>query len=157
MKKFILAFVIIVITISCKNDSSHIDSSPVITTQTLSMKVNGVYKQFNDFNVTSGEYYEGHRYIIDGIYVNRTSIYDEGIVLELFRDVQIAQELTIRYNILENSEWRGYHEENGHPLTYGIEINSPTRLKGTFSGVLIGNEVEPITIIEGKFDISHLE
>ena len=149
MKKLILVFVIIVVTISCTSDSS--DS----TTQTLSMKVNGIYKEFNDFNVISGDFHEGYMYIIDGTYVNGTSIYDEGVVLELFRDVQVAQELSIRYNIFENSDWRGYHEEYWNPLTYVIEINSPTRVKGTFSGILIGYEVEPVIITEGKFDISH--
>ena len=152
MKKIFLLifFTIIGFTInSCSNSS---DSNPEIG-GTISFKVDGVQKTFNDI------------YVSENVYNSGTSDeYTELSVLTMPQNASEHMEFYLYKNRLEDIVSVFYTVDDVEWVrvgTFAIQLTSNgnnNKLIGTFSGQMSDNEIQPqnyINITEGTFNIQY--
>jgi hypothetical protein len=141
MKKLFLFLAAAALTVSCSSDDDNGGGS-----SSLTFKANGVQKTME--NVIVDEEAEGpDTYLYVTGTVNGTE--------------QIFNMETYQGELGSDSIWGIGFIDNGTAYTDNginavVEINSSSRLKGTFSGTMYNWSTEQeITITEGKFDIAH--
>lgn len=157
MKKLFLLILTVslsVATLSCSGDDNTdpVNNNP---TELLTMKVNGVQKSFNIFNVE-----DDSNGTLNWVSVQGSQSGNASEVVNFQIDGNGAVGATaftsFDYNIGNKTYANTY--ETGE-FTMNVVTNSPSRLKGTFSGLLEyynidTQQIESVTVTEGSFDIS---
>lgn len=156
MKKlflYILTVSLLVANFSCADDDS---TNPVNSpAEILSMKVNGVQKSFNTFNVEDNSNGTLNWVSVQGSQSGNAS---EIVNFQIDGNGTIGAGAftSFDYNVGNKTYANAY--ETGE-FAMNVEINSNSRLKGTFSGLLNyfntnTQQVETVSVTEGSFDIS---
>ncbi len=156
MKKLFLYFLtvsLLVVNSSCSDDDST--NSVNNPTEILSMKVNGVQKSFNTFNVEDNSNGTLNWVSVQGAQSGNAS---EVVNFQIDGDGAVGEGAftSFDYNVGNKTYANAY--ETGE-FTMNVVINSDSRIKGTFSGLLNyynmnTQQFETVSVTEGSFDIS---
>ena len=151
MKKIIILFVLSAVLYTTNSCSSS-DSSPVIG-GTISFKVNGVQKTFNDIYVSENLYFEGTPDEYTELYVVTLPANDpEHVRFTLYKNH--LEDIVSVFYTHDGVEYTRVGTFTMHLTSNG----NNKKLVGTFSGEMAQDEInpiDPINITEGTFTIQY--
>ena len=148
---------------SCSSDDNNStengDNNPSTETGgTVSFKVDGVQKTFNNIIIDKTIYDEGKQE--EAIYLEITASEEgnseEYITFQLFEGSVGANKTYVDgwdYRV-NNKMYHAWHHSTGNGITDIVQINDAEKLKATFSGTLTSNVPVSLNITEGFIDIN---
>lgn len=145
MKKIFPLFILILstcVTVSCSKDDDK------TSTESISVKINGFSKSFNNVSVTE-EPHDGYSdFFVES---NQTDDDSKQLNLRLAKDTGSDLIYFIQYYDGE----KFYTNASGDDVYSVINEGSDTSIKGTFSANLVSADGSIIEISEGNLNISH--
>jgi hypothetical protein len=157
MKKLFLLLLTVSLSVtnfSCSGDDNAdaVNNTPA---NVLTMKVNGVQKSFNTFNVDDNSNGTVNWVSVQG---SQNGSLSEEINFQIDGNGAVGQGAFTSFDYIAGDKTYAAAYETGE-FTMNVITNNNSRLRGTFSGVLKyynidTQQVETATVTEGTFDIT---